>query len=154
MKKLIYFVPLLLGVLLTSCYDKDIEEINNRLDAIEGTQIVSLQGQITAIKNTLPELEKADKELKGYIESLQSTATNLQKSISSTNAKIDEVEESLQNETATAKADVLAQLASLKANMEGELAQINATIATLQANGDAAYLLGEVVETDEGVILC
>ena len=55
MKKLLYFIPLLLGVLLTSCYDKDIEEINNRLDAIEGTQIVSLQGQITAIKNTLPD---------------------------------------------------------------------------------------------------
>lgn len=133
MKKLLYFIPLLLGVLLTSCYDKDIEEINNRLDAIEGTQIVSLQGQIAAIKSTLPELEKADKELMGYIESLQGTATNLQKSINSTNTKIEELKAALQNEADTAKADVLAQLASLKSDFEAELAKINATIATLQA---------------------
>ena len=33
-------------------------------------------------------------------------------------------------------------------------ADADTAIATLQANGDAAYLLGEVVETDEGVILC
>ena len=33
-------------------------------------------------------------------------------------------------------------------------ADADLAIATLQANGDAAYLLGEVVETDEGVILC
>ena len=33
-------------------------------------------------------------------------------------------------------------------------ADADTAIATLKANGDAAYLLGEVVETDEGVILC
>ena len=33
-------------------------------------------------------------------------------------------------------------------------ADADLAIATLKANGDDAYLLGEVVETDEGVILC
>ncbi len=33
-------------------------------------------------------------------------------------------------------------------------ADADLAISTLQANGDAAYLLGEVVESDEGVILC
>ena len=33
-------------------------------------------------------------------------------------------------------------------------ADADAAIATLRAHGDEAYLLGEVVESDEGVILC
>ena len=33
-------------------------------------------------------------------------------------------------------------------------ADVDTAIATLTANGDNAYVLGEVVETDEGVILC
>ena len=33
-------------------------------------------------------------------------------------------------------------------------ADADTAIETLRANGDEAYLLGEVVETEEGVILC
>ena len=31
---------------------------------------------------------------------------------------------------------------------------VDTAIETLTANGDNAYVLGEVVESDEGVILC
>ena len=118
--------------MLTSCYKDDIKNLQDRLDAIEGTQIASLQGQITAIKATLPALEKADKELNGYISSLQKTAAGLQESISSTNSKIEEVEAALKSEVSESKTTILSQLAKLKADMESELSVINATIAALQ----------------------
>lgn len=150
MKKLLYIIPLLFGMALTSCYDEDIEKINNRLDEIENSSIASLQQQIDAINASLPELENMDKELNDYITTLQTTATNLQNSINETNTKIDEVEETFKKAIAdaqtandalksglleqlnTAKADVLAQLAATKSELEGELAQINATIEALK----------------------
>ena len=134
MKKLFYFIPLFLGValLLTSCYKDEIENLRERLDSLEGTKIASIQGQITAINNSLPKLEKADDELEGYIESLQTTASALQTSINSANAKINEIENSLKNDPG-ASAELLGQLADLRDEMESELSAINATILILKA---------------------
>lgn len=131
MKKF-YLIPLLFVAMLTSCYKDEIENLKERLDAVESTQIASLQGQITAIKNTLPELENTDKVLGQYIESLENTAANLQKSINATNSKIGEVEAALKNEVSEAKTNVLAQLAELKADMEAELSVVNTTISALK----------------------
>ena len=131
MKKF-YLIPLLFVLMLTSCYKDEIENLQERLEAIEGTQITSLQGQITAIKNSLPELEKTDKELGEYIESLQKTAAGLQKSINSTNSQINDVEASLKNDVSQAKVELLAQLTTLKTDTEEELAVINSTISALQ----------------------
>ena len=61
MKKLLYIVPLLLGMVLTSCYDEDIEKINGRLDAIENTQIATISQQITSINNSILFLNDTDK---------------------------------------------------------------------------------------------
>ena len=131
MKKF-YLIPLLFVLMLTSCYKDEIENLQERLEAIEGTQIASLQGQITAIKNSLPELEKTDKELGEYFESLQKTAASLQESINSTSSKINDVEASLKNDVSQAKVGLLAQLTALKTDMEEELAVINSTISALQ----------------------
>ena len=132
MRKLFYFIPILLGAILSSCYDDEINDIKNRLDTIEGTHIASLQEQVAAIKSTLPQLEKADKELKGYIEGLQTTASNLQKAIEQTNNEIENVESELKSSISTTKSEILDQLSSLKEDMEAELAQINSAITTLQ----------------------
>lgn len=131
MKKF-YLIPLLFVLMLTSCYKDEIENLQERLEAIEGTQITSLQGQITAIKNSLPELQKTDKELGEYIESLQKTAAGLQESINSTSSQINDVEASLKNDVSQAKVELLAQLTTLKTDTEEELAVINATISALQ----------------------
>ena len=132
MRKLFYFIPILLGVILSSCYDDEINDIKNRLDTIEGTHIASLQEQVAAIKSTLPQLEKADKELKGYIESLQTTASNLQKAIEQTNNEIENVESELKSSISTTKSEILDQLSLFKEDMEAELAQINSAITALQ----------------------
>ncbi len=161
MKKLFLLVAVV-AMMLPSCkkFEEAIDDINNRLDEIENTQIASLQEQVNAINATLPELKKTDKELKGYIENLQSTASNLQKSIELTNKEIESIEKELKNNISTAKSDVLAQLASVKSELEGELAQINDAITSLQ-NKDRAledkindlesYVNGEIQSTKDWV---
>ena len=77
-------------------------------------------------------LQDAKTELEGYIENLQNTSANLQKSINATNSNIDEVEAALKDEVSEAKVELLAQLTALKTDIEEELAVINPTISALQ----------------------
>ncbi len=109
--------------------------IEERLAALEG-RVNTIEEQIAAINTTLESLDSMDKELKGYIDGLTTTATNLQEQISSTNTKIDEVKTALQGEISTAKADVLAQLEALETELKNELKTINATIETLKAKDE------------------
>lgn len=130
MKKLL-FIVVVMAMLLPSCtnYDGDIASIKDRIEAIENVQIPSLQEQLNAIVETLPELEKADKDLQGYITALQSTALNLQDKIDAINAKIQNIG-SGSTDTTT---EILALLNATKADIEAELQQIGNTIAILQA---------------------
>jgi chromosome segregation ATPase len=136
MKRMFILACLMSCIFAVSCYDDEIEDLQEKIEALEGTQIASLQEQVAAIKNTLPELEKTDKELSAYIKSLQSTASDLEKSINETNDKIEEVKSALKDEISTEKATIMAQLTALKSDLEAELAKINATIAALQAKDD------------------
>ena len=137
MKKLLYIVPLLLGMALTSCYDEDIEKINSRLDAIENTQIATISQQITSINNSILLLNGTDKELKDYITTLEKEAENLQTQITTTNTKIDEVKTEVLSTISTEKANILAELEALRNTTAARLEEINATIAELKAaDGD------------------
>ena len=144
MKKLLLVIAAV-AMLLPSCkkINEAIDGLDNRLDKLEQEAIPSIDEQIAAINTTLENLDSMDKELKGYIDALTTTASNLQEQINTTNTKIDEVEAALKKELEdsnaenlaqlqTAKAEVLAQLEAAKTELENELAQINATIATLQ----------------------
>ena len=121
-----------LVLLLTACYDKDIQEINNRLDNIENTQIASLQEQVKAINSSIAKLEQVDSELKSYIETLKETSKGLQTQLDATNAKISELRTELGNEINNTKSEVLAQLEIAKGELEGQIDTINTTIGTLQ----------------------
>ncbi len=137
MKKLLYIVPLLLGMALTSCYDEDIENINSRLDAIENTQIATISQQITSINNSILLLNGTDKELKDYITGLEAEAESLQTQLTATNAKIDEVEQEIWAAISSEKADVLAELEAFRKDTTTRLEEIDATIAELKAaDGD------------------
>lgn len=112
MKKLLYIVPLLLGMTLTSCYNEEFENINSRLDAIENTQIATISQQITSINNSIQLLTNTDAELKGYIATLE--------------AKAEALESEFTDAIATEKAAILAKLET-----------INATIIELKAKDSA-----------------
>ena len=145
MKKLILIIAVV-AMMLPSCkkINEALDSLDGRLDKLEQEAIPSIDEQIAAINTSLDNLNAMDIELKGYIDGLTATAANLQEQIDATNTKIDEVkaelksdisstETELKSEIATAKADVIAQLEALRTEMDTELAQINATIATLQA---------------------
>ena len=78
MKKRLILTSILLCLITAACYDDDIDKLTDRIDALENTQIATLKEQVENIENTLPLLEKTDKELDSYINNLQETAANLQ----------------------------------------------------------------------------
>lgn len=131
-------------------YDKDIKRLEGRIDHIENTEINSLSQQVDAINKSLPQLQKADEELRGYITKLQETASELHKSIGETDEKIAKVREDLERAISdaeagdaalreellsalrTAKSDILSQLTAAKSDMQGQLGKIEETISALQ----------------------
>lgn len=131
-------------------YDKDIKRLEGRIDHIENTEINSLSQQVDAINKSLPQLQKADEELRGYITKLQKTASELHKSIGETDEKIAKVREDLERAISdaeagdaalreellsalrTAKSDILSQLTAAKSDMQGQLGKIEETISALQ----------------------
>lgn len=137
-----------------SCYDKEIEAINQRLDDIENVSIATLNQQVASITISISNLEETDRELKGYITNLQNTATELQRSINSTNDKIDRVESDLRtdlDEKSTklsgdilaAKTELIAELETLRSDTQGKLNQINTAISALQS---ADVTLGQRID--------
>lgn len=127
-------VSLLIILCLSGCrnYDKDIQRIDNRIDRIENTQINSLNQQVDAVKKSLPQLQKTDAELKTYIEKLEGTSSDLQKSINEAEVKIDKVKSELDKAINDAKADVISQLNAATVEMKGQLGRIEETIKELR----------------------
>lgn len=132
MKKLLFIAPLLLGFVLTSCYDEDIEKINNRLDILENTAIATINQQIASIDNSILLLGKTDKELSEYIEALEADAENLNSQLNTTNTKIDDVKTEISETISTEKANILAELESFRASINSQLSDVNTTLKTLK----------------------
>lgn len=119
-----------LTVLLAGCHKglkRDIRDINSRLDQIENVEIKTVSQQISQINASIPKLEQTDKELKGYIETLQKSASDLKKAIEEIDVKIKNLKDDL-----TSGSDVLTKLESVKSALEGRLDKIEQTIAALK----------------------
>ena len=99
MRKLFLLVAIV-AMTLSGCaeFEEAIENINGRLDAIQNTQIATIQQQISAINSSLPKLEQANEDLKDYILSLQKRASELEVDIKSTNDRIAALKQSLEGE--------------------------------------------------------
>lgn len=134
MRKLSLIIAVI-AIFFSSCQkiNEELAILDGRIDKLEQEKIPTIDEQISAINVTLTDLDVMDKELKGYIDNLTAAASSLQEQINVTNTKIEEVNTALQGDISTAKAEVLAELEALKTDLNGELTQINATIATLQA---------------------
>ena len=126
MKKL--FLPIVsLVLLLTACYDKDIQEINNRLDNIENQKIASISEQIEAIQKTIPLLSEIDEQLSEHISSLEDKSN---KEI----AALKDVNTSLKNQIAKLEKYVNDQLSNITN-------WVNGTFATLAQYNSIAQQL-------------
>ncbi len=146
-------MPLLVSLAFSvACtdYSSDIDDVHRRLDGIEDNKIASIDKQLKAINEAIPQLDKTDADLKKMIENLQTTADGLEKSIAGNGKNIsdlrtdlDKAVEDLKNSDKAdkeyvldsigkAKAALLALLESEKTEMNGKLTSINNTISDLQ----------------------
>ena len=96
MNRFLTVIVLIISVLfLGACEDlkPQIEDLNSRLTALEGTKIPSIEQQIQAIQTSIGELKEMDKTLKGYIDVLnQKDLPELQDAIQHLQAKDEELE--------------------------------------------------------------
>ncbi|MBQ8271992.1 MAG: leucine-rich repeat domain-containing protein [Tidjanibacter sp.] len=161
MKKL-YFILLTSLVMMVGCAEinERLDNLEGRVDDIENTQITTLEQQISAISATIPNLEKADLDLKDYILALQKEAGDLEASIAATNTKIDEMKEALEGDIDAEVASVITLLEGAKSEIEAELATINTLIEQLQAKDVdlenkiaelKEYVNGELKSTEDWV---
>lgn len=148
-------LPALLSVILlvsSGCadYDAEFKRVDNRIDEIENNRIPSIDKQLEKINASLPELERTDQEIKKMIESLDKTADGLRKDIGENENRVSEVRselekavKELQDSDKTnkveliaaindAKGVVLANLESMRTEMQGKLSDIDEMISDLK----------------------
>ena len=80
---------ILTGLFLTfSCVSQDdIQNLQNQIDHIYNNEINPLSKQLTSIKSSLTDLQKADEGLKTYIDKLTETSKELDKAIKDNDSK-------------------------------------------------------------------
>ena len=118
---------------MTSCSIDEIEDINNRLDQLEKTQIASLSEQIANIKVSLAKLEGVDNSLDVAIKGLESLVgvlkTQLESNTSANPAAIQELQKKIQNAET-----LIAQLSAADIALENKVIElksyVNSQLAT------------------------
>ena len=154
-----FIVALCLTAVACTDYQVDIDELNDRVDGLEKTQIANISQQIKAINASLPQLENTDSELKTMISSMKKTIqeyndvvienetklaelkTEIEAGIADLKSKIEasqsaDKQEMLDALTA-AKAEIEAQLAALQAEANSKFERMNSSLETLQAKDDS-----------------
>ncbi len=134
MKKLLYIIPLLFGMTLTSCYDEDIEKINSRLDAIENTTIASINEKIATINEKI-------NQIKEQISALEEADKALQEQIDEQNSALKEANKALQEQIDALKG----QLNSAKQDIT-EAYQNAIALAILTNNGEIDERIAAKIE--------
>ena len=143
------FLLLSVSIFATNCKDMklDIQDSKDRLDVLEGTTITTINEQITAITTSISDLKDMDASLDGYIKSLETTATDLQKQIDDANADITEVETELGKDISDLELSLLNELDTAKESIEAELTTINAILGELKAADTALDKKIETLQT-------
>lgn len=130
MKRIIGVIAVLMLLSLTGCrkYDEALQNINNRLDNLEGSRISTIEQQVDAIKKSLPLLESTNKELGKYIESLQASYKSLLASVEEIDSKI----KTLSQECADENKQLLNNLEQLRYDLQQHIDAMAETITALQ----------------------
>ncbi len=119
------FALVICASFINSCYKDDISDLDSRIESIENDSISSITHQISSINVSLTNLKEADREIKGFISSLQNTASELQRSLNYTNERID-----------TSYISIVKQIGELKNSTDYRLSEINMLIQYLQDKDD------------------
>lgn len=127
---------LLSFLLMVSCVRKeDIRDLQNQINQIRGTQIAGIESQISSIKASIASLEEMDKELEGYIRTLQVQASALEKEAEALASSIASLKEELKGDITSAQSAALLALEEYKSEVEQQLSAIRSTIESLESSG-------------------
>lgn len=156
MKRFIFIISTIFGLSLctTSCYQSDIDDLNDQIDALSSSEVADLASQLSSIRKSIASLSTTCDFIDSYITTLQSRHDAIEASIAAADEDIealrDEIEplqssfeeslsemsEELRSQIATEAASLLAQIEALKASLEAELEAVEASIDTLTAKDE------------------
>ena len=148
MKKIILPLALVSAMIVSGCgkIQDQIDDLNGRLEVLEGSTVKSITEQISGINSSIEDLEGVDAALQTLIDGLTSKAADLQSQLDANAAADAEAKKALQAEIANINALIAAlqakdaeldqKIADLKAYVDGEIGSTedwaNATFATLE----------------------
>lgn len=120
-------------ILFTACVsNKNFDEIINDIKEQEITRIASINEQITAINSSLSTLSSTDASLKSLIDDLELAKEALSAAVQDNDSKIDSVKKELEQDASSTKQELLDQLNTLQAELQGKLDAINLVLDDLK----------------------
>jgi len=155
------------ALFLTSCYQNDIDNLQQQINELKGGEIATISTQVTNINASISDLQKTENALSGYITSLQTDNASVKKQVSSLSdtdktlsTKITELSQYVNNELksssdwVSATFATLAQydsLAALVAALPTQVASITSELDSVQAKIVAGYekAINDAVEDSE-----
>ena len=150
MKKTVYTLLLSAVTLLSGCsfFEKELEELHSELDQIIEGQISPLEDQILAVKVTIKGLENADELLNEEIGKLEQEDKRLREAVVNADKRLSEVsreikaailesETTLNSETETAMAAVMADLEEYVNLLITKLETVYETLGNLNLKDEA-----------------
>ena len=138
MKKIILPLALVSAMIVSGCgkIQDQIDDLNGRLEVLEGSTIKSITEQISGINSSIKNLEGVDAALQTLIDGLTSKAADLQSQLDANAAADAETKKVLQAE--------IANINALIAALQAKDAELDQKIADLQA-----YVDGEVAAVED-----
>lgn len=116
---------LVASVLLWSCsYDKDIADINDRLDQLENGRVAGLEEQLTALQTSLNSLKDLQTTMQTTIDGLKSELETLKGDVAANKEKIDAVNSAIAD-LEKGLEDVKTQISNLEKDVNTKIEDIN-----------------------------
>ena len=167
MKKISIFVALVAAITLSSCgYDDSginnrLDELDNRLEKLEGTTLPSINEQIESINASIADLKVVDTELHNLIDTIEADAeehseliATLQTKASALESKIATLEEYVDSEITATEDWAAATFATLEqyAEVQSEISGLKTLIEQNKSDITEAYTtaISEAITTSEG----
>lgn len=118
---------------MTACVsNKNFDDTINDIKEQEATRIASVNEQISAIKGSLASLSSTDANLKTLGEELQHAKETLSEAVQDNDTKIELVKKELSQEASATQQELLDQLNTIKAELQGKLDAINLVLDDLK----------------------
>ena len=116
-------------------YDHSIQDLNDRIEVLEGSSIAPIEEQIINIKASLADLQDVDKSLSGLIESLNEAASALQTKIDNNAAADAAAKKALEDELASVK-ELITALQKEDKSLDTKIADLKTYVDQIKASVD------------------